>query len=278
MNRKLFAILFAVALIFGFTGMSMAVGPYADAGSSAGGIAGSDYDVSGCWFGFGKAKAKVYAPKTGDFSFAGPNFGAAGAYSSQKVKSSAKGFGLGIVETDAYGTALQGSGAIVDLGNGNWAAGNQSSGASYDAWSKGFIYDKSMGNAFTIGGTLVGAANFDIGNTTVGMSGAVTGSMGNAYAGCHSYDTDAWGSGSVIHNSYANRGSGTAWTYGTASYNYNNDGYHNASGAGFAATGGISTVTTYPNGSITAHAMSSSMSSTGGPINTGGGVYINTIN
>lgn len=277
MYKKLFVSLFAVALIFGFSGVSMADGgPYADAGSSTGAVVGSSYEFNGWGAGIGGANAKVFAPKTGDFSFANSNFGAAGAYSAQKVKSDAWGAGLGVVETEAYGTALQGSGAVVDLGNGNWAVGSQSSGASYDAWSKGFIYDRSKGNASTIGGTLVGAANFDIGNTTVGMSGAAVGSMGNAYAGCHRYDTDVWGSGSVEHNSLAVRGPGAAWTHGNAAYEYNNDGRHRAAGAGFAATGGVSTVTTRPNGAITAHAMSGSISSSG-PVSTSGGTYINTL-
>lgn len=278
MNKKLFAVLFAVGLLFAISGTSMATSPFADAGSSTGAVVGSDYTFSGWGSDIGGANANAYAPNTGDFSFAGPNFGAAGAYSGQNVDSNAWGAGFGVVTTHAYGTALQASGAVTDLGNGNWASGNQMSGASYDASSRGFLADVSLGNANTVGGTITGAASFDIGNTTVGMSGAAVGSMGNAYAGCHSYDTDVWGSGSVEHNSYALRGPGVAYTHGTASYNYTNDGYHNASGAGFAATGGISTVTTSPNGAVSAHALSTSMSSTCGPVATNGGVYINTIN
>jgi hypothetical protein len=275
--KKLFVVLFAVGLIFGLTGMSMATGPTSWSSSDGAGLASANYNVDGCWFGIGGANANVYAPRTGSFDFATSNFGAAGAYSGQSVNSDAWGAGLGMVKTEAYGEAQQFSNAGVDLGNGNWAAGSQTSGASYDASSMGFLGDVSLGNACTIGGTLAGAANFDIGNTTVGMSGAAVGSTGNAYAGCNYYDTNVRGNGNVEQASYAGRGAGGAWTHGTASYNYNNDGYHNASGAGFAATTGVSTVTTMPNGTITAHALSMSIS-TSGPVNTSGGVYIDTFN
>jgi hypothetical protein len=275
--KKLFAILCAVMLIGAFTASSAMADPYADAGSSTAYEVGSDYKVTGLCVGTGEANSKVFAPKTGDFSFANSNVGAAGAYSAQKVKSDAWGAGFGIVETSAHGQAIQGSGAVVDLDNGNWAYGEQMSGASYDASSKGCLFDLSKGNASTIGGTLVGAANFNAGNTTVGMSGAVVGSAGKAHAGCHEYDTDAWGNGSVEQASYASRGDGQAWTHGTASYNYHNDGYHNASGAGMAATAGKSTVTTRPNGVIKAHSVSGSFSSTGGPVTTEGGTYISNL-
>jgi len=277
MNKKLFAVLFAVGLLFAITGTSMATGPSSYANSDGAGLAGATYGVDGWGFAIGGADANVYAPKTGDFDFANSNFGAAGAYSGQSVNSDAWGLGVGKIKTSAYGEAQQFSNAGVDLGNGNWAYGSQNSGASYDASSKGYFFDASAGSADTIGGTLVGAANFDIGNTTVGMSGAAVGSMGDAYAGCSSYDTDVWGNGSVAQNSYATRGGSWAGTSGTASYSYANDGYHNVNGAGLAATAGISTVTTFPNGTVSAHALSASMSSTCGPVTTNGGVFVTTF-
>jgi hypothetical protein len=274
--KKLFTSLFVVALLFGFTGMSMA-GPSSYANSDAAGAASAEYTIGGWGIGIGGANANIYAPQTGNFDFATPNFGAAGAYSGQSVDSDAWGIGLGKVNTAAYGEVQQVSNAGVNLDNGNWASGSQMSGANYTAESQRLGLDVSLGNANTIGGTLVGAASFDIGNTTVGMSGAAVGSMGNAYAGCSYYDTNVYGEGFVAQGSYAVRGSNQAWTYGTASYSYNDDGSHNASGSGYAATGGISTVTTSPNGAVSAHALSASVSSTGGPIMTSGGVSISTF-
>jgi hypothetical protein len=274
--RKTLSLIFAIMLVLGFTGIASA--EKAKAWNDTGAVAGSNYSLDGWGFAIGKADGKVYAPKTGSFTVKGNDAAAAGSYSSQKAKSDAWGLGCGMVNTQAYGEVGQASGALAKANKGNWAEGSQYSGASYYASSRSFGFDRSEGMAETTGGTLVGAANFDIGNTNVGMAGAVTGSAGKAYAGCHTYDTDVWGQGGVAHSSYASKGASEAGTSGYANYSYNKDGRHYVTGGGFAATGGISTVTTHNNGAVTAHAMSGSVSSTCGPVGTSGGVHIDTFN
>jgi len=270
---KKFFVLFAVlSLVFAGTAIA---GPGHWASTDAGGVAGGTYDANGYFLSGGKINAKVNKPV--EMSFSTNNV--AGALSGQKV--TADGFAGSLCprrpyqSVEVYGEAGQASAAFVNPNPGTWAYGSQTSGASFNATDHGFFTARAEGKACTVGGTLVGAARFDTRRSSTSVAGAVTGSMGSAYAGCDSFDTDVWGSGYVEHGTYANKGAGEAWTYGDAAYSYNNDGRHHASGGGLAATVGYSNVR-YTRCGVTAAAKSLSFS-TFGPTNASGGVHINTF-
>jgi len=264
------AIMLACLLIAG-----PAMAGYADFGSVPGqSIAGAKYDANSWFISTGSAWGKIYSP-TGN-SFVGSNL--AGAYSSQKVKSCAAAFGLipkrPYQTAEVWGQATQWSIAGIDLGNGNWANGGQTSWSGYYAKDTGYFLAKASGDAETIGGTLAGAYKYDDANKSVGMAGAVTGSYGYANANCDIKNTYTGGFGVVNHASYASNHGAQAWTGGSANYNYQTAGQGYASGCGYAGTFGISKVNFNPNtGHLTATAKSISFSS-GGSTNANGGVHI----
>jgi len=268
--KRIFAVLAILSLVF-LAGPAMA--DSADSYAGAAGVAGSTYDANGYLFSGGEANANVARPVKVNFD----TRNVAGAFSSQSVDSDATAYGLSFrpQSVTAYGEAQQWTGASVNPAYGTWAVGSQSSGAKYNAKDSGLFCAYVEGDATTTGGTLVGAARFDTSRSSTAVAGAVTGSSGNAYAGCDSYDTDVWGSGSVEHSTYANKGAGEAWTGGSASYSYYDDGRHFASGSGMAGTFGMSNVTRGCNG-VTATAVSTSFS-TNGPTNANGGTHIDTF-
>lgn len=236
---------------------------------------GSYYSADSPWFTMGNANSKVFAPKGNDYA----ETNVAGAWSSQKIKSNAFAFGpCGDREiAEVYGNAYQHSGAYVNLGNNTWAKGDQISGAGYYGLTKRSHFAGAKGNAETTGGTLVGAIVLDSSNSQTAMSGAVTGSKGKAHVNGYIRDTYTQGEGFVANATFAQKGNGAAWTYGDASYSYETNGYNHICGAGLATTGGISTVTTRPNGSIKASSRSGSFSSTGSGAYTEGRTHISSF-
>lgn len=277
---KKFGISFIIMLVFMFISSLAFAGNYGTVYD-----VGANYKAAGNNLAIGDAHAKVFAPKGNTGDFGGNNYAVDYAWSGQKVKSSAWGLSNGKVKTVAFGMAGQYSDAAVDLGNGNWAVGGEFTSADYFVVGKGYCYNASRGKAQVIGGTVAGAASFERGNTTIGMAGAATGGYGTAKA-CSRRAivgprTHVYATGEVYHASYAERGNGQAWTYGSAMYTSNTYGGHKVSGYGFAATGGISTVKTKPNGAIIAKAASLSISGASGKARTkavtGGGVYISNL-
>lgn len=273
--KKLFTSLIAVLFCLVMVAPVMANGASSDAYQGTNYEVGSYYSADSPYFTMGHANSKVFAPEGNDYAGTNVAYG----WSSQKVRSNASAFGpCGDNETaETHGYVEQYSGAYVDLGNSTWAEGGQVSGAGYYAFDEGQHHAHVHGMAKTTGGTLVGAVVFDNPNSQTAMSGAVTGSMGNAHVGCQDRETYTMGMGEVAHSTFAQKDNGMAWTYGDASYNYETNGYNHAHGAGFAATGGISNVTVRPNGSITARSMSGSFSSTGSGAYTEGGTHISSF-
>jgi hypothetical protein len=270
---KKFFVLFAVlSLVFAGTAIAGG-GSFADSGTNYN--VGSNHDANGYFLSMGDDDAKVRRPMTGSFS----TNNVAGSFSAQKVDSDA--WAIAPIpkrpyqSAKAYGDVRQWSEAGVNPAPGTWAVGGQNSGAGYYAFDRDTFAADAEGNACTVGGTLVGATRFDTRRSSTAMAGAVTGSMGSAYAGCHDYDTYTFGGGEVEHATYANKRAGSAWTGGSASYSYETNGGHNAMGAGLAATGGVSNVT-YGCRGITATATSVSFS-TSGPTNANGGVHISNF-
>ena len=73
---------------------------------------------------------------------------------------------------------------------------------------------------------------------------------------------NVYGDGLVGHGTYAHNNNAEAWTSGGAGYVYDSTGTNSVSGAGFAGTGGYSTVIHTP-GATEAHAGSISFAGSG---------------
>jgi len=219
----------------------------------------------------GKAFSTGYVERIGRGTQVATSFGAADVHSN--AWGAGLGFGKGDYDLGVSGAAWAGNDAYAstngnhptEAGGGSWAEG------SYDASKAGkvcFIGGGSLnGDAKALAGTIAFSERDRGDFTASAKSGAATGSFANA-----SHDgsgtTIAQGAGSVFHNTLAQPKltNASASTYGNAGYDFYSTGGNNATGGGFAATKGYSTVTQNPNSS-SSHTRSFGMAfSTGGSV------------
>jgi len=186
-----------------------------------------------------------------------------GVYSSQSLeRSGAWAVGKGAeVEIEGYG--YQYTGGELSYGN-QWVQGDQGSDASYWAYEKGPDLE-IHGFSKTTGGA-IGGLSETTGWQNTGTAWGAVGSYGEAnadrYGSADRRYANVSGSGGVEASSYAQKGSGEAWTGGYADYSYDSGGRGDRyiADGGYAHTCGTSAVS-----GSSANATHTSYSSTGGP-------------